>query len=94
VPKRVKGCEKPTKLAYDCEMGREFAQEELEEGSVALQATAANGTGSTLRVCVATIVGRAPNNGATTLIPARIPMEVLEEFVEHAQQEPENLAMT
>jgi hypothetical protein len=73
-------------------MGREFAQEELEEESLALQATAANGTGGTLRVCVATIAGRAPNNGATTLIPARIPMEVLEEFVEHAEQEPENLS--
>jgi hypothetical protein len=31
VPKWVKGCDEPIKIAYDCGMGREFAQEELEE---------------------------------------------------------------
>ena len=31
VPKWVKGCEEPIKIAYDCGMGREFQQEELEE---------------------------------------------------------------
>ena len=40
VPKWVKGCEEPIKIAYDCGMGREFAQEELEEESTALQANA------------------------------------------------------
>jgi hypothetical protein len=45
VPKWVKGCEEPIKIAYDCGMGREFAQEELEEESAALQANGANGLG-------------------------------------------------
>ena len=31
VPKWIKGCEEPIKITYDCGMGREFAQEELEE---------------------------------------------------------------
>ena len=47
VPKWVKGCDEPIKIAYDCGMGREFGQEELEEESLALQATAANGLGGT-----------------------------------------------
>jgi hypothetical protein len=50
VPKWVKGCEEPIKITYDCGMGREFAQEELEEESTALQVTAANGLGGTWRV--------------------------------------------
>ena len=50
MPKWVKGCEEPIKIAYDCGMGREFAQEELEEESTALQANAANGLGGTWRV--------------------------------------------
>jgi len=50
VPKWVKGCEEPIKIAYDCGMGREFAQEELEEESTALQVNAANGLGGAWRV--------------------------------------------
>ena len=46
VPKWVKGCEEPIKIAYDCGMGREFQQEELEEEATALQANAANGLGT------------------------------------------------
>lgn len=42
VPKWIKGCDEPFKVTYDCGMGREFAQEELEEESTALQ------TGGTL----------------------------------------------
>ncbi len=37
VPKWVRGCDEPIKVMYDCGMGREFAQEELEEETVALQ---------------------------------------------------------
>lgn len=37
VPKWVRGCDEPIKIAYDCGMGREFAQEELEEETNALQ---------------------------------------------------------
>ena len=36
VPKWVRGCDEPIKIAYDCGMGREFAQEDLEEESMAL----------------------------------------------------------
>jgi hypothetical protein len=44
VPKWMKGCEEPIKIAYDCGMGREFAQDELEEESLALQ----NGFGTSI----------------------------------------------
>lgn len=37
VPKWVRGCDEPIKVMYDCGMGREFSQEELEEETVALQ---------------------------------------------------------
>jgi hypothetical protein len=47
VPQWVKGCEEPIKIAYDCGMGREFAQEELEEESTALQLNVANGLNGT-----------------------------------------------
>ncbi len=40
VPKWIRGCDEPIKIAYDCGMGREFAQEELEQESLALH----NGT--------------------------------------------------
>jgi hypothetical protein len=50
VPKWVKGCEEPIKITYDCGMGREFAQEELEEESAALQTTAVNGIGGAWRI--------------------------------------------
>lgn len=44
IPKWVKGCDEPIKIAYDCGMGREFAQEELEEESKGLQLVAARCT--------------------------------------------------
>jgi hypothetical protein len=50
VPKWINGCEEPIKITYDCGMGREFAQEELEEESAALQTTAVNGLGGAWRV--------------------------------------------
>ena len=37
VPKWIRGCEEPIKVLYDCGMGRDFAQEELEQESDALQ---------------------------------------------------------
>lgn len=37
VPKWIKGCDEPFRIAYDCGMGREFAQEELEEEESAVQ---------------------------------------------------------
>jgi hypothetical protein len=37
VPKWVRGCDEPIKVMYDCGMGREFSQDELEEESAALQ---------------------------------------------------------
>ena len=37
------GLQEPIKIAYDCGMGREFAQDELEEESTALRTNAANG---------------------------------------------------
>lgn len=50
VPKWVKGCDEPIKIAYDCGMGREFAQEELEEESTGLQIAEANGSSDAWRV--------------------------------------------
>jgi hypothetical protein len=40
------GLEEPIKVAYECGMGREFAQEELEEEATALQANAGKGLGT------------------------------------------------
>jgi hypothetical protein len=45
VPTWVKACQEPIKISYDCGMGREFAQEELEEESAALQVNPRNGLG-------------------------------------------------
>jgi hypothetical protein len=46
VPKWIKGCEEPIKIVYDCGMGREFSQEELEEESaVPLPSNTANSFG-------------------------------------------------
>ena len=50
VPKWVKGCDEPIKIAYDCGMDREFAQEELEEESTGLQITSGNGASDAWRV--------------------------------------------
>lgn len=49
VPKWVRGCDEPIKVMYDCGMGREFAQEELEEETTALQRTV-NGGGEDWRI--------------------------------------------
>ena len=128
VPTWVKGCEEPIKISYDCGMGREFAQEELEEEillrsrSTPRMALAAPGAS-----CAATIAGRAPSSAGTTrhashgrdhrarlgrlarsgrrirsrslcierqaeIVRAPIFMKLLEEFVEYADQEPENLS--
>lgn len=43
VPKWIRGCDEPIKVHYDCGMGREFAPEELEEESIALQRNGALG---------------------------------------------------
>lgn len=37
VPKWVRGSEEPIKVLYDCGMGREFSEDELEEETLALQ---------------------------------------------------------
>lgn len=50
MPVWVKGCDEPIRIAYDCGMGREFAQEELEEESAALQVNGGNGFDGTWRV--------------------------------------------
>ena len=44
VPKWVEGCEEPIKVAYECGMGREFAQEELEEEATAPRPTPVKGS--------------------------------------------------
>jgi hypothetical protein len=122
VPKWIKGCEEPIKITYDCGMGREFAQEELEEESAALQTTAVNGLGGAWRVVrghnrwkSAEQCGHHPHPGTHPMVvtterdwggwhvpgaeydldPNRVErqaMKLLEEFVEYADQEPENLS--
>jgi hypothetical protein len=73
VPKWVKGCEEPIKIAYDCAMGREFGQEELEEESSALQVNAANGLVELGASCAATTAGRARTSAGIIPIPAPTP---------------------
>ena len=51
VPKWVKGCEEPIKIAYDCGMGREFAQEELKRDRRA--PVTPQWHGGTWRICAA-----------------------------------------
>ncbi|MEC9367948.1 MAG: hypothetical protein VX871_04575, partial [Pseudomonadota bacterium] len=36
VPKWIRGCEEPIKVLYDCGMGREFGQDELDDESAAI----------------------------------------------------------
>jgi hypothetical protein len=69
VPKWVKGCEEPIKIAYDCGIGGEFTQEELEEESIASHIHPANGAAETGASCAATTAGRAPSNAGITPIP-------------------------
>jgi hypothetical protein len=130
VPTWVKGSTEPSKITYDCGMGREFEQEELEEESLALQSNAANGVGSWRilrghnRWKGAEQCGHHPHPGTHPLVvtterdwggwrvpgaeydldPYRIErqaeiivrapvfMKLIEEFVERAEQEPENLS--
>ncbi|HMK42092.1 MAG TPA: hypothetical protein VK451_11110 [Methyloceanibacter sp.] len=130
VPKWVKGCEEPIKVAYDCGMGREFAQEELEEESAALQANGINGLGAwrilrghnrwksadqckhhpfpgTHPTVVTTERDwggwRVPGaeydldpyrieHQAELIVRAPLFMKLLEEFLQLADQEPENLS--
>jgi hypothetical protein len=132
VPKWVKGCDEPIKIAYDCGMGREFAQEELAEESSALQVNGgAHGLDGTWRVVrgqnrwkSADQCGHHPYPGthptvvtsdrdwggwrvpgseydldpfrverqAQIIVRAPVFMKLLEEFVQHAEQEPENLS--
>ncbi|XSG81185.1 MAG: hypothetical protein ACPW61_08830 [Methyloligella sp. ZOD6] len=37
VPKWIRGCDEPIKISYDCGMGREFVEDELEEETSAVQ---------------------------------------------------------
>jgi hypothetical protein len=131
VPKWVKGCDEPIKVAYDCGMGREFAQEELEEESTGLLLSAGNGKSETWRVlrgqnrwksaeqCAhhphpgthPTIVTSERDWGgwrvpgaeydldpyriefqAELIVRAPVFMKLLEEFVQQADHEPENLS--
>ena len=131
VPKWVKGCEEPIKVSYDCGMGREFAQEELEEESTALQMSMVNGHDGTWRILrgqnrwkSAEQCGHHPYPGthptvvtsdrdwggwrvpgaeydldpnriehqAQVIVRAPVLMRLLEEFLQHAEHEPENLS--
>lgn len=131
VPKWVKGCDEPIKIAYDCGMGREFAQEELEEESTGLQISTANGAGGSWRVLrgqnrwkSAEQCGHHPYPGthpmvvtterdwggwrvpgaeydldpyrierqAQIIVRAPVFLTLLEEFVQYADDEPENLS--
>lgn len=67
VPTWVKGCEEPIKISYDCGMGREFAQEELDEES----ATPGTGLGRGASFG-GTIAGRVPTSASITPSPAPI----------------------
>jgi hypothetical protein len=131
VPKWIKGCDEPIKIAYDCGMGREFTQDELEEESLALLNGAQGSSDGSWRVL------RGQNRWKSTeqcshhpypgthpmivttdhdwggwrvpgaeydLDPYRIEQQaqvivrapvfhkLLEDFVQHAEQEPENLS--
>lgn len=130
VPTWVKGCEEPIRISYDCGMGREFAQEELEEESAALQVNAGNGLGpwrilrghnrwksadqckhhpfpGTHPMVVTTDRDwggwRVPGaeydldpyrieHQAQLIVRAPLFMKLLEEFLQLADQEPENLS--
>jgi hypothetical protein len=131
VPKWVKGCDEPIKVAYDCGMGREFAQEELEEESTGLQLTSANGSAGAWRIMrgqnrwkSAEQCGHHPYPGthptvvtserdwggwrvpgaeydldpyrierqAQVIVRAPVFMKLLEEFVQYADCEGENLS--
>jgi hypothetical protein len=129
LPVWVKGCDEPIKVAYDCGMGREFAQEELEEESTGLQLNGGNGLDGNWRVIrgqnrwkSAEQCSHHPYPGthpmvvtserdwggwrvpgaeydldpyrverqASVIARAPVLLKLLEEFVDHAAQEPEN----
>src|SRR5262249_31110298 len=126
--KWVKGCEEPIKISYDCGIGREFAQEEPEEESSAMQTGAGNGLGpwrilrghnrwksaskhhlfpGTHPMVVTTERDwggwRVPGaeydldpyrieHQAELIMRAPLFMKLLEEFLQLADQEPENLS--
>jgi hypothetical protein len=131
VPKWVKGCDEPIKIAYDCGMGREFAQEELEEESTGLQISSGNGSDDAWRIMrsqnrwkSAEQCGHHPYPGtyptvvtserdwggwrvpgseydldpyriehqAEMIVRAPVFMKLLEEFVQYADCESENLS--
>jgi hypothetical protein len=130
VPVWVKGCDEPFKVAYDCGMGREFAPEELEQESVALQNGGNGMVGGEWRVMrgqnrwkSAEQCGHHPFPGthpmvvttenewggwrvpgaeydldpyrieqqAQIIVRAPVVLKLLEQFLQHADQEPENL---
>jgi hypothetical protein len=72
VPKWVKGCDEPIKVAYDCGMGREFAQEELEEESTGLLLSAGKAAAEPGASYAARIGGRARSSARITPTPVRI----------------------
>ena len=72
IPTWVKGCPEPLDINYDCGMGREFEQDELEEESVALQNNAANGVG-TWRILRGHNRWKSPEQCGHIPILARIP---------------------
>jgi hypothetical protein len=131
VPKWIRGCDEPIKIAYDCGMGREFAQEELEEESLALHNGAQGSPNGQWRVLrgqnrwkSSEQCGHHPYPGthpmvvttehdwggwrvpgaeydldpyrieqqAQVIVRAPVFLKLIEEFVQHAEQEPENLS--
>ena len=131
VPKWIRGCDEPIKITYDCGMGREFSQEELEEESTALQSSSLEAAEGAWRVLRAknrwksaeqcrhhphpgthpTVVTngnewggwRVPGSEydldphrierqAQMIVRAPLLVKLLEEFLRHSDQEPENLS--
>jgi hypothetical protein len=132
VPKWVKGCEEPIKIAYDVGMGREFTPEELEPESSGLQnGSVEESFTSEWRIMrgqnrwkSAEQCGHHPHPGthpmvvtsdhdwggwrvpgseydldpyrieqqAQVIVRAPVFLKLLEQFVQHAEHEPENLS--
>jgi hypothetical protein len=132
VPKWIRGCDEPIKIAYDCGMGREFTQEELEEEATAVQSTLSDKLGE-WRLTRAQNRWKSPEQCGHHPFPGTHPMVVtgerdwggwrvpgaeydldpyrieqqaqiivrapallklLQQFIEQAEQEPENLSQT
>ena len=45
LPKWIRGCDEPIKITYDCGMGREFVEDELQEEATAIQSSLSNRLG-------------------------------------------------